>query len=168
VEVSTGLQFPIRNGAQPLGLRVTNIVMSVPHSGTRSLVETGIDGQKYGLEKWWHFHVHEDRLERRMRHGHGLHLHIPVRDPLDVASAWLIRKKKLPGLLRCYASMFRCLERDDIAMTLHTTSALPFHIGATDKERGRPPIAAYTRKWHDAIREAVLEPHQAFFEEHLA
>ena len=54
------------------------MIISVPHSGTRSLKD------RLGMDTHWHFNsVYDDRI--RDFEGHA---HIPIRNPIDVAISW--------------------------------------------------------------------------------
>ena len=137
---------------------MASVVMSVPHSGTRTLVEhLGITPKEQGMigGRWWHFGYHDYLLDRYKT----VHLHIPVRYPLDVAYTWARQGKNLQRLLDAYASMFRHLDRSH---TLHKIEDLPRLAGYSDNQHltGNPTRIA---EYKDTITQQVLEPHHRFF-----
>src|SRR5690606_10427939 len=88
------------------------VVVSVPHSGTRTLLSiTGINAREQGLVgagTWWHFGAHELLLEK-----YEPWAHIPIRHPLNVAESWASRRKAgdvINAMLNHYRCMFRYLE----------------------------------------------------------
>ena len=124
-------------------------VVSVPHSGTRTLVEHLNAYTKY------HFHnsvVISPRDE----------IHIPIRHPMSVARSWAERGKAFSGLLEAYRAMFRYMEGDDATYTLHPVEGLSGRVGASDS---RPTTGFSVERWQEELRERVVRPHEDFFKQ---
>lgn len=136
--------------------------MSVPHSGTRTLVEyLALSGRDQGLPgRWWHFGNNEGRL-RRFR----IHAEIPLRNPLDVARSWAQRGKTgrpQDALLRAYQEMFAWLADNAGHFTLHRMEDLP-RLAGTGDHPGAPADSPAIRRFVAMIREEVVIPHRDFF-----
>lgn len=136
--------------------------MSVPHSGTRTLVlHLGIDAAENGLwgaGRWWHFGSHEDMLAK-----YRPHVHIPIRHPMDVARSWGKRDKTgdvVAGMLRRYAAMFAYL--DEHEATFHRMEDLQRREGMN--EHVTQDRTALVRELQEAVTKHVVEPRRAFFE----
>jgi hypothetical protein len=137
---------------------MTKIVMSVPHSGTRSLVEfTGITG---AAQAWWHFGFHDQELDTRT----PIHLHIPIRDPMAVAASWARRAKHIEGLINAYQAMMAVITDapDHITYTLYRMENLALRLGDGDGGARHPNDA---RPYQAAVQAQVVEPHASFFGE---
>ncbi len=135
--------------------------MSVPHSGTRTLVEhLGLRAADQRLRggRWWHFGYPEH--EKYLRYYKTVHLHIPVRNPLDVAKSWARQEKNIHRLLEAYESMFtNGLNREH---TLHQVELLPRLAGANDSpEMTGNPVKI--QDYQDIILYYVVRPHESFF-----
>jgi hypothetical protein len=135
---------------------MVDVVCSVPHSGTRTLVKhLGIGGNSPRGE-----YLHFDYDDVKLRVGKHLHLHIPVRDPMDVAASWARRKKKIDGLIRAYDSMFNHL---GMAHTLHKIEDIEPLEGTNDhKDRVTP--AWRLAEYQGIVREQVVDQHRQFFD----
>ena len=135
---------------------MTGVVCSVPHSGTRTLVEY------LGLEKnsprghWLHFGYDDARLKQHK----NLHLHIPLRNPVDVATAWGRRGKNLDRLLEAYASMFNHLDRPH---TIHRMEDLPATAGTEDHDKYTTTQVSFHV---EQVTERVIVPHMQFFKQY--
>lgn len=132
--------------------------MSVPHSGTRSLVEyTGITGP---AQAWWHFGFHDKELTA---FRHPLRLHIPIRRPIDVAASWARRAKHIEGLLNAYQAMMAVITEppDHVTFTLYRMENLQVHLGDNDGGARHPNDS---RPYQAALAEALI-PYRTFFEE---
>ena len=105
---------------------------------------------------WWHFGANDDLL----RH-YDPHAHIPIRNPLDVARSWAQRPKTgdaLAAMLNAYRCMFAYLETHEA--TFHRMEDLP-RLKGTDEH---PYEESHNvKRFQDAVREHVIEPHRAFF-----
>ena len=135
---------------------IKGVVTSVPHSGTRTLVEY-LDGSLVQSPRgeWLHFGFDDARL----KHHKDLHLHIPLRNPVRVAKSWAGRGKNIDGLLAAYASMFNHLDRPH---TLHKMEDIPATTGTEDWDRtveGNRLVAQYVAQ----VTERVIVPHHEFF-----
>lgn len=130
------------------------VVCSVPHSGTRTLVEhLGLKDSPRGF--WLHF-GYDDALLKKHK---DLHLHIPLRHPHAVAASWARRGKNIDRLLAAYHSMFAHLTRPH---TVHKMELLPTLAGGDDWDRevhGDSKVSGYVDKVH---KEVVLI-HAEFF-----
>ena len=156
--------------------------MSVPHSGTRTLVDfLGVKAQDYGLPggKWWHFGMH---YERAIEHAEDseLCLHVPIRNPYNVAMSWADRGKSLPGLIAAYGQMFEILtlyvveqrvlafpeiERvhDFGRVALYKVETLPTLAGHDDGKAGCS--RATLREYVNTVDTLIVKPHRKFFED---
>ena len=104
-----------------------SVVVSVPHSGTRTLVEhLGLGGNS-PRGRWLHFGYDMD--EPKIRSG-KYHLHIPIRHPLEVTKSWARRDKKVAGLITAYTSMFEHIRTQQ--HTIYKMEDLPKLDGYTD------------------------------------
>lgn len=135
-------------------------MVSVPHSGTRTLLSiTGINAREQGLVgagTWWHFGAHELLLEK-----YEPWAHIPIRHPLNVAESWASRRKTgdvINAMLNHYRCMFRYLETHDA--TFYRMEDYPRIAGTGEHERG---AQFRIRQFQDAVMEHVIEPHREFF-----
>lgn len=81
---------------------VTHIVMSVPHSGTRTLQSYLAEHRPQTVpENWdtvgaWHFDYHPHYITKFLmyaKHDPTRRAYVPVRNPLDVADSWERRYK---------------------------------------------------------------------------
>ena len=134
-----------------------DIVCSVPHSGTRTLVEhLGIGGNS-PRGKWLHFGFEPDRPA--IRSG-KYHLHIPVCHPMSVAQSWAGRGKNVSALLSAYAGMFEALSQDH---TLHKMEDLPRLAGVDDWDRRVHPEAWRVAEYQHQVIQQVVMPHADFF-----
>lgn len=86
-------------------LIVNDIVLSVPHSGTRTLQRWLKDEQEIVRETQpdpnemvghWHFGMHTNRIQEMFEDGHG-NGHIPLRNPIDICDSWRRRYSKDPN-----------------------------------------------------------------------
>ena len=140
-----------------------NVVVSVPHSGTRTLVEiSGYEANQHRLPGvYWHFGTNDNLLR-----AHKIHAHIPIRNPLDVAASWASRGKTgnvMAAMLKAYDSMFKYMDRPGTDYTL-------YHIEMFDKLRGvdesQPEeYSLKVREFRKAIVDHVLADHMEFFKQ---
>lgn len=137
-------------------------MVSVPHSGTRTLLAiTGLNAREQGLDgggTWWHFGAHELLLAKYKPHAH-----IPIRHPLDVARSWASRLKPdnpLGNMLMHYRAMFEYLQGHEA--TFYRMEDLPRLEGTNDHDEV-PEDAERVKQFQDAVREHVIEPNRAFF-----
>lgn len=130
------------------------LVASVPHSGTRTLVEhLGAPG---------HTHFHQNLSIRPKDGAKELSVvHIPVRHPMAVARSWAERNKPFSGLLSAYRKMFEYMEAHEGRYELHRVEDLSGRLGADDV-RGKRPYSV--EKFQAELMERVVEPNRAFFE----
>lgn len=139
-------------------------MISVPHSGTRTLVEhLGYRASEQGLSgagNWWHFGGRFDPLIARNRHW----AHIPVRHPLDIAASWARRHrtgKVVEDLIRRYGRMFEYMDRDDVNYTLYRMEDLPKLMGVN--EHVPEDRARRVRRFQEEVKLHVIEPYRDFF-----
>ena len=138
----------------------------MPHNGSRTLVEhLRLYAHKNGLGGngiWWHFK--DDRLCRHVfLEPHFAH--IPIRHPLDVARSWACRNKTgdvAAAMVGHYTTMFRYLE-EFTDYELHKIEDLPRLKGMNEHAPG--DHTARINRLQDVMREQVISPHRAFFEQ---
>lgn len=119
------------------------MIISVPHSGTRSLRD------HLGEDGYWHWGQNDIEIER-----HVGHVDVPLRDPFDVAVSWEARYRgtaNMPAeeLIRRLNMMLAYDElgrsREDINIKYWCTDKLPIHEG-----KGEP-------HWARTDRNAAME-----------
>lgn len=101
------------------------VVISVPHSGSRSLLRhlhNTYEGPERETGPWhiYHFGQHDEDIE--CFEGHA---DIPVRDPAAVMASWLKRGKSLRDLFEAMERMAAYRKPH----TVHRTEDLPLVIG---------------------------------------
>lgn len=127
-------------------------VVSVPHSGTRSL-------RAYlGHRTHYHFRGSEQMLKRCRT------VHIPIRHPMDVAESWACREKTgdvLGAMLESYRIMFDFLNSKRTARArLYRMESLPQLSGMGERSR---VAVAKTRAFQREAWEQVVRPNIDFF-----
>jgi hypothetical protein len=140
-------------------------VLSVQHNGTRTLMHSlGIFASKQGLGgagDWWHFgNPHQPLIDNRAHFGH-----IPIRNPLDVAKSWACRNKSgdiRRDIVARYREMFHYIEHRDCE--LYRIEDFP-RLKGHGEHPGVNPVSSI-RVLQDHVREHVIEPHRAFFEQY--
>lgn len=139
------------------------IVISVPHSATRSLCDyLGIYAVEQGLGgdgQWWHFG--KDRFARHIDVREHF-AHIPVRHPMDVAGSWASRAKTgdvMGDMLRRYDAMFEYLERKNAK--LYRVEDIPRTRGMDEQAEGNHD--SRIARFQEALTKRVVEPNRAFF-----
>jgi len=144
-------------------------VVSVPHSGTRTLLEhTGLyppaakdrtlDGWTR-RPRWLHFGVPH---HAKMLHRFDPVAHIPVRHPKSVCASWRRRYDEgnpVAKLVKAYNAMFDYLETHDAEF--YRVEDLPRLAGTDDHPEKRD--TKHLDEFYAAITESVVEPHRAFF-----
>lgn len=122
------------------------VVISVPHSGSRSLC------RHLGIapipESLWHFGDHDHRID--VFKGAAA---IPIRNPVDVLASWLVRKKDpIVAILR----MSMMVDYDNPLAQYFKVEELQERVGHRDtpgdSQRGRA-LAVFQRHAHPAIHE---------------
>jgi len=98
------------------------MVISVPHSGTRSLRD------HLGLDGYWHWNLNDADINRY----EGL-AHIPVRDPFDISISWMARyptepEKNQKGLLTTLDKMIAYTHQRPRTQ-FHVIEELPLNVG---------------------------------------
>ena len=146
-------------------------MVSVPHSGTRTLLEhTGLypplakdrtNDMWTRRPRWLHFGVphHRDIMTR-----HKPFAHIPIRHPRAVCQSWARRYSEgnpVGKLIKAYDSMFTYLETHDAKF--YRVEDLP-RLAGTEDVPGKQYIGD-TDFFYAEIMQAVIEPHRAFFAE---
>lgn len=126
------------------------IVVSVPHSGTRTLCAY------LGLDTHQHFH------HKRIPSDVADVVHVPVRHPLKVAESWARRGKAIHELIQRYAGMLEFIARAD--PVLHRIEDLPRLAGLADIKAGCDAVPAYQYR----VMRLVVEPNRAFFDKFYA
>ena len=134
-----------------------HVVVSVPHNGTRTLVEAlDMRASDQGLPagRYWHFGQSNALLR-----AHHVHAHIPIRNPLDVAASWARRGKPVESMVSAYNDMFTYLD---------THTEVTFHkIEDYDPIEGtgeHPDAVANPDQHIAAVMAEVVELHREFFE----
>lgn len=128
------------------------IVVSVPHSGTRTLC------QELRLSPHYHF----GRAGGRRYLDYAGVMNIPIRNPLSVARSWANRGKRLDDLLDRFVSMFVVIEQKD--PVLHRMEDRQGRIGHAMMVTGAKKIAEF----QDAVMAEVVEPRIDFWERFYA
>lgn len=131
------------------------IVVSVPHSATRTLRDW------LRLSRHYHF-GNVDQAVREHYAGHDSLVNIPIRNPMDVARSWAIRRKGIDQLVSRYNAMFQYLAQHN--PTIWQVESLPKLAGLDDKnrEKGKPEDIP---EYQDAVMSRVVLPHGEFFYE---
>jgi hypothetical protein len=130
-------------------IEVNSMVVSVPHSGTRTLV------QQLGLPTHQHFGNNEAKFTT-----HAEVIHIPIRNPLDVAKSWALRNKGINNLLGAYEHMFDFISGH--SPVLHKVELLPRLAGTEDNLSATPQaVDDYQR----IVTDVVIKKHQEFFDQ---
>ena len=108
-------------GAKPETTR--HIVMSVPHSGTRTLQSWLSENRPWVVPddnaeiKHWHFSLHPKYCERYFELGGARMAYIPLRNPYDVADSWERRyfnasvDKSPQAMIQALGMMVECVEK---------------------------------------------------------
>lgn len=141
--------------------------MSVPHSGTRTLVEhlgerVNLLNQGIRDGRWWHFGSHDDNL-RRYKVGT---VHIPIRHPLAVAASWAHRTAAgnrtgdpKTNMVKRYRKMFEFLADPHLAIEFHRMEDLPVLQGKDEHDYCSELVPEFC----EAVVEYVLAPNKTFF-----
>lgn len=127
---------------------MANIIVSVPHSGTRSLARH--------LKKDHHTHFKPRGTTLYKDH----HVIVPLRWPLDVAVSWSRRGRSLNTLLATYETMFRFMECAD-NWEVFRVEDLDERIGHKLGWGGGQSATDFV----SAVRDQVLLPRTVFFSE---
>ena len=98
---------------------------------------------------------YDDALLKKHQH---LHLHIPIRDPMQVAISWARRDKDSDGLVAAYGSMFRHLDRDH---TLHKIEDMT-RLDGNDDWPDKVAPAWMIKQYQDIVQD-VMDKHHQFF-----
>lgn len=137
-----------------------DVVCSVPHSGTRTLVDyLGVGGNS-PRGRWLHFgYKHDIPVLKAYRH----HLHIPLRHPLEVAASHARRGKNVDALVSAYQCMFAWL-RDAPAgsATMYRMEDLPTLAGGDDWDRDGHGDGR-VEQYRGIVRSKVLQSHGNWF-----
>ena len=140
---------------------VFDVVVSMPHSGTRTLVKTlGFPNPPGTSGSWWHFGTH-DALMRHWR----IKAHIPIRHPLMVAQSWASRQKTgdvLRSMLSRYAKMFEYIDNKHNGYLFYRIEDYPVLAGSGEYST-RPNKSVLITKFKSAVEEQVIAPHRDFF-----
>lgn len=133
-------------------VRYEDRVISVPHSGTRTLRAW------LGHRTHYHFRGSEAMLKRCRI------VHIPIRHPLDVAESWACRNKTgnvLGAMLESYRIMFDFLNAKRMAEArLYRMESLPQLAGMGERSRDS---ARKARAFQGEAWEHVVLPNIEFF-----
>lgn len=111
--------------------------MSVPHSGTRSLLE------HLGEERYWHFGQNDANLAE-----YDGHIDIPIRNPIDVAISWDARYVNEYGtktpkyLLEGLDKMLDLISSNPERCTLYRMEDLP----VVERTKGPESVIRTTRR----------------------
>lgn len=144
------------------------VVVSVPHSGTRTLVkhlrlndEPGVPGVS---SKWWHFGASNPGIKVLLKRP-DLYAHVPVRNPMDVAASWAQRRKTgdpLANLIHRYRLMFDWMAGAEGRFTLYRIEDIPPLVG-TGEHKDAEPNQRRIAQYQSAVREQIVEPNMDFF-----
>lgn len=146
----------------------SNIVCSVPHSGTRSLLEHlgqdyQADRQGHPGGKWWHFGSSYEYLRRNPA---AVTLHVPIRNPRDVAKSWAQRNAPLENLLVAYGHMFEVLGRrsewPDPKFELYRMEDMPRTAG-TNEHPTAPDESPKIELYRERVWKLIALPYEPFF-----
>lgn len=136
--------------------------MSVPHNGTRSLMNhLGIFAREQGLPdagSWWHFGSHEQLL-----HKWTPFVHVPIRHPMDVAESWGSRHKSgnpLASMIKRYRILLYFVE-SGYPHQLHRVEDIPRTHGMG--ERQPEDRSAEVEEYQAALRDKIVTPNLTFF-----
>lgn len=92
----------IRNKALPDPTAISNVVISVPHSGTRTLQQYLETERGLGPVKHYHFNLHPVDIATFLQRR-GVTGYVPLRNPFDIADSWRRRyptdRSQSPALL---------------------------------------------------------------------
>ena len=146
-------------------------MVSVPHSGTRTLLEhTGLhpcpaserSDEWSRRPRWLHFGVpYHTKMLRRFDPV----AHIPVRHPRSVCASWCRRYDEgnpVGKLVNAYNHMFKYLETHEAK--LYRVEDLP-KLAGTDDVPGNQYFGNL-EEFYGAITARVVEPNRAFFEKY--
>lgn len=125
-------------------------VVSVPHSGTRSLVDY-LDLRTSPRGHWLHFGYDDARLDRVSL------MHIPIRDPMEVATTWGRQGKNIQRLVTAYESMFNNLYRPHKLYKIEDIPKLQLNE-APDMSRDTDTVRQYK-----AVIQGIVDAHSGFF-----
>lgn len=101
---------------------INNAVISVPHSGSRSLKD------HLNLKHMWHFNHHWDTVQTFFEEGIG-HAHVPLRDFEDLYASWRRRYGTTKGLPETLDRMYECFDKYPDRITTYNIEDIPVHIG---------------------------------------
>lgn len=109
---------------------MSDMVISVPHSGTRSLRD------HLGLDGYWHFRQNQPDIDVFTGTAH-----IPLRDPFDIAMSWESRYgdeawKGPEDMLECFNLMLNYVAGHP-GTKLYRVDKLPIHEGRGPKHWAR-------------------------------
>lgn len=145
---------PVVRMLQPEPEHPMDVVVSVAHSGTRSLRDY------LGLRAHYHFEHRPTRVTRWDEDR----LHIPIRNPMDVAASWAKRGKPLDKLLESYGFMFKYMRSSPAnGYTLYHMEEMPYLAGMDDNKHQRWPKAKDPEEFKMVVTQAVVIPHWDFF-----
>lgn len=113
-----------------------------------------------GAGNWWHFGSHDELLARYP----DLTVHVPIRNPLDVAASWAQRDKAGDAegrMLTHFRAMWRFLDAQEHRHSLYRMEDLPRTKGTGEHVAG---------EWSEKIAlfqalalEHVVRPHIQFY-----
>lgn len=141
------------------------VVVSVPHSGTRTLVAhlslPSLEEQRLGSKRWWHFGFCHHLLDKYPK----VLAHIPIRNPMDVAKSWALRNKhgRQPEkqLVLCYHHMLEHFGEKPDQCRFYRMEDLPKLEGVG--EHGDVRNLSKVRAYQDRVRQDVVAGHPEFF-----
>jgi hypothetical protein len=135
------------------------VIVSVPHSGTRSLVKM-LELNEPG-PPLQHFGQHDGHMSRLGE----LHLHIPIRDPMLVCYSWCRRRHHEDQMVRSYMSMFEflALPEEVCPRTLYRMENFKPLEGCDEEKHRFPPSLAVQARWRSLLWNQVVLPHLDFF-----
>lgn len=144
------------------------VVVSVPHSGTRTLVKHLQINDNPGVPgisaKWWHFGASNPGIRVLLKRL-DLYAHIPVRNPMDVAASWASRRKTgnpLANLIHRYRLMFDWMEESEGRFTLYRIEDIP-PLAGTGEHKGADLNPRRIAQYQNAVREQIVESNMDFF-----
>jgi hypothetical protein len=123
---------------------LTVYVLSVPHTGSRTLLEhLGVRWEDAASDgRLLHFGYDDVRI---MALGDA-HVQIPIRDPIQTLASWYSRRLSLDRCLRCMSTL---AVYDNPNATFTLVSTLPGRV-RTGRERVRGAVARAREHWDSA------------------
>lgn len=112
---------------------------------------------------WYHFFQNDYDLTKP-----DIFVHVPIREPMDVAQSWAQRDKTgnvIGALLKSYKSMFKFFDRHPGDMCIrYRIEDLPVLAGKFDPNQQEGKYVHNPVEFQAAVMKEVVTPHIEFFE----